>query len=169
MKSVSRYPCSFKTRFGIFQLWATSQGLYSLEFGRLGRRKESRLVPHRIRKLLKRGARETRSYLSGKKPAFDSLPVDWTGYGSFERRVLKALRKIQWGRTSTYKHLAVRAGKPRTLRYVGRILHLNRLPLILPCHRIVPKAGGLGGFSKGLGWKRRLLKLEGARVDIKLR
>ena len=170
MRSASaRYPSRFKTRFGTFQLWATSRGLYSLEFGARPGRREPQRIPRGIRKLLEKATREISSSLNGRKPAFDSLPIDWTGYRGFEKRVLGVLRKIQWGRTSTYKDLAVRAGRPRSARYVGRILHLNRLPLILPCHRIVPKAGGLGGFSKGLEWKRRLLKLEGARVDIRLR
>lgn len=157
------YSQVFRTVFGPFRLWGTDQGLYSLEFGKgwPGNR------PSRSNPILKRAARRISDYLKGRKVDLGRIPVDWSGYAGFRKRVLENLRKIRRGETANYQFLAARAGKPRAARSVGQILRLNRLPIILPCHRILPKAGGVGGFSKGAEWKKRLLKLEGASVDKK--
>ena len=87
--------------------------------------------------------------------------------GDFEKQVLKALKKIPWGEIGCYQDLAKQAGRPEATRYVGRILHRNRLPIIIPCHRILPKGGGYGGFAKGVQMKKRLLKLESCSVDTR--
>jgi len=66
----------------------------------------------------------------------------------------------------TYGQLATRAGSPRSARAVGNVMASNRVPLIIPCHRVVAAGGALGGFSAphGTRLKRRLLKLEGATI-----
>ena len=112
---------------------------------------------------------EIHKYFSRRLNDFKKLPVDWSGVPPFERKVLQILRKLPRGRTATYQSLAAKAGRPKAARYIGRIMNRNRLPLVIPCHRIVPKAGGLGGFSGGVRLKRRLLKLERAAVDKKRR
>ena len=161
----------FKTPFGSFCLRATLKGLYSLErvlpLRRIHPSESKSRIPPRIRSLLKRAAREVDAYLTGQGVDFCHFPVDWTGVGAFERRVLQELRKIPRGRTESYQFLAQKAGRPKAARFVGRILHLNRLPFIVPCHRIVPKRGGLGGFSRGVRWKKRLLKIERNGADTK--
>lgn len=159
------YSCKFKTTLGSLSLAATSQGLYSLEFRRA--KSSNDKIPARVNALLKRAARQIRRYLSGKQLDFPGLPIDWTGYRPFEKKVLRGLRRIPAGKTATYQFLAKRAGRPKATRYVGRILHVNRLPIVIPCHRILPKKGGLGGFSQGTGVKRHLLKLEHSRADKK--
>lgn len=185
------YSYKFRTPFGIFCLKATSKGLYSCDViasrakggakqsrgsrllrPHLDRRlamTEGKKIPPRVQSLLKEGARKVSSYLRGQKVNFPRFPLDWSGLGPFEQRVLRELRKIPSGRTRSYQFLAQKAGKPEAARAVGRILHLNRLPFILPCHRIIPKRGGLGGFSRGIGWKKRLLKIERERADTKSR
>lgn len=115
--------------------------------------------------LLKKSIRAICLYLSGRRSSFEHLPIDWRGYSPFERKVLQRLREIPQGKLVSYQSLARLAGKPKAQRLVGRILHQNRLPFIIPCHRVVRKDGSLGGFSYGLRWKKRLLKLERASVD----
>ena len=99
-------------------------------------------------------------YLKGEKIDFRNLPVDWRGYTPFSRRVLRELRKTGWGRTRTYQDLSREAGSPSGARAVGQVLHRNRLPIVVPCHRVLPKGGGLGGFLKGVRVKASLLRLE---------
>lgn len=172
-KRASTY--EFRTPFGLFCLRATSRGLYSLEVvqnctrGGGGAKPSgvNQKIPSRTGFLLRKTSFQICSYLAGKKVDFRRFPVDWTGLGRFEKRVLQELRKIPWGKTQSYQFLAVKTGKPKAARYVGQILHLNRLPLIVPCHRIVLKRGGLGGFSRGVRWKKRLLKLETRGADTK--
>jgi methylated-DNA-[protein]-cysteine S-methyltransferase len=91
------------------------------------------------------------------------IPVD-LDLGPFERRVLEALRDIPAGQVLTYGELARRLGHARAARAVGNALAKNPIPLILPCHRVVPSTGGVGNYSGGKGseTKRRLLEREGA-------
>ncbi|MDP1854167.1 MAG: MGMT family protein [Candidatus Omnitrophota bacterium] len=78
----------------------------------------------------------------------------------FERRVLKAVLKIPLGQTRTYKWVAEKAGFPEASRAVGQALNKNPYPIIIPCHRVVASGGKLGGYSRGVMAKKRLLNLE---------
>jgi methylated-DNA-[protein]-cysteine S-methyltransferase len=105
-------------------------------------------------------------YASGKPDSLRDIPIDWSGMTAFQRHVLGACRRIPRGKTLTYAQLAQRAGSPKAARAVGRVMAGNRLPLIIPCHRVVGSGGRLGGFSSrsGLTMKERLLKME-AQTD----
>ena len=157
---------SFKAGSVSFRLGATPRGLYSLEFGKRARLPRTKKpVPSKVRLLIKRTASLLKAYLDAKSVSFENLPVDWSGYEDSQREVLEELRKIPRGRTESYQFLAQQTGRPKAARYIGNVLGSNRLPIVLPCHRIIRKGGGMGGFSKGLRWKKWLLKLEGAGVD----
>ena len=158
------YSYLFRTPLGSFRLTATRRGLYSLDFHRKTPKKKGK-IPRPVRLLLERGASAIRAYLGGGRADFTRLPVDWSGYSELQKKVLGKLQKIPWGEVRSYEFLARQAGRPRAARYVGQVLRMNRLPLILPCHRIVRKTGELGGYSGGISRKRRLLKLEGGSVD----
>jgi methylated-DNA-[protein]-cysteine S-methyltransferase len=80
----------------------------------------------------------------------------------FSRRVLRAAARIPYGRVSTYRQVASRAGSPRASRAAGNALGRNPVPVVVPCHRVVHTGGGLGGYTGGLDRKRFLLRLEGA-------
>ena len=71
-------------------------------------------------------------------------------------------RKIPYGKTLSYGQLAAKAGRPGAARAVGNHMAGNRTPIIVPCHRVLPSGGGLGGFSAagGVALKRRLLEME---------
>ncbi len=97
--------------------------------------------------------------------ALVDLPVE-LGVGSFARRVLEEVRRIPPGTTLTYSQLARRLGHPRSARAVGNALAANPALVVVPCHRVVPAAGGVGRYSGegGSATKRRLLELEGATL-----
>jgi len=57
--------------------------------------------------------------------------------------------------------VAKQVGSPKEVRAVGQALKRNRLPVIIPCHRVINKSGDLGGFSGGVELKRKLLNIEG--------
>jgi AraC family transcriptional regulator of adaptative response/methylated-DNA-[protein]-cysteine methyltransferase len=78
----------------------------------------------------------------------------------FEERVWQALRKIPYGRTRSYIDIARDLGSPDGQRAVGRANGLNRIAIVIPCHRVVNHGGGLGGYGGGLWRKERLLDLE---------
>ena len=80
----------------------------------------------------------------------------------FQRAVWAALRDIPPGRTATYGEVAARIGRPGAARAVARACAANPVALIIPCHRVVPAAGGSGGWRWGAARKRALLVREGA-------
>jgi methylated-DNA-[protein]-cysteine S-methyltransferase len=81
----------------------------------------------------------------------------------FRRSVLETLhRDVGRGQVVTYGALAARSGHPRAARAVGTACARNPVPIIVPCHRVVPGSGGVGSYGGGPARKRALLELEGA-------
>lgn len=79
---------------------------------------------------------------------------------SFPRRVLRETAKVAYGRTRTYQQIAASAGRPEAYRQVLSILTSNPLPIVVPCHRIVPNKAGVGSWVASPSKKEWLLKLE---------
>ena len=105
-------------------------------------------------------ARRVARYFAGEAVSFADVELDVSEYTAFQRAVATALRAVPDGETVTYGELAALAGYPNAHRAAGTFCAHNRLPLILPCHRVVA-AGGLGSYgSLGTGYKQRLLELE---------
>jgi methylated-DNA-[protein]-cysteine S-methyltransferase len=104
------------------------------------------------------------SYFAGEPVDFEDVEIDLEWCTPFQRAVALALRAVPYGETVTYGELAALAGHPNAQRAAGTFCAHNRLPLIVPCHRVVA-AGGIGGYgSLGVGYKRRLLQLENAVI-----
>ena len=82
----------------------------------------------------------------------------------FQLRVWQALRQIPRGETRSYSQLAREIGDPKATRAVARACALNRVSLVVPCHRVVGADGSLTGYRWGVERKRRILQAEGARV-----
>ncbi|MGI8715304.1 MAG: methylated-DNA--[protein]-cysteine S-methyltransferase [Solirubrobacteraceae bacterium] len=108
---------------------------------------------------LDRPRRELDEYFRGRRDRFE-LMLDWRLMTAFGRRVLAATAAIPYGSVSTYGDVAGRAGSPRGSRAAGNALGANPLPIVLPCHRVVPAGGGLGGYTGGLQRKQTLLEIE---------
>jgi methylated-DNA-[protein]-cysteine S-methyltransferase len=107
--------------------------------------------------------RQLDEYFAGRRRHFE-LPLDWRLTTRFGRRVLEAAVRIEPGDVATYGEVAVRIGHPRAARAVGNALAGNPIPVVVPCHRVVPAGGGVGGYGGGPERKARLLALEGARA-----
>jgi methylated-DNA-[protein]-cysteine S-methyltransferase len=106
--------------------------------------------------------RELDEYFDGKRTGFD-IPVDWQLHDGFGRRVLKATSRIPFGKVLSYAEVAAKAGSPRAYRAAGNALGSNRIPIVVPCHRVVASGGKIGGYTGGLERKEYLLHLEGVR------
>ena len=89
------------------------------------------------------------------------LPTDVRGT-VFQQRVWKALREIPRGGTRTYADVARAIGRPTATRAVARACATNPIALVVPCHRVVPASGGVGGYRWGTERKARLLEREGS-------
>ena len=104
------------------------------------------------------------AYFTGERVSFADVEIDLDWCTPFQRAAAEALRAVPYGETVTYGELAALAGHPNAQRAAGTFCARNRLPLILPCHRVVA-AGGIGSYgSLGVEYKRRLLELE--RVSV---
>lgn len=86
--------------------------------------------------------------------------LDLSGLTPFQKKVYSVLRQVPPGEVITYGELAKRAGYPGAARAVGSAMKRNRLPLVIPCHRVIPASGGFGEYSAGKGWKKMLLEME---------
>lgn len=105
-------------------------------------------------------ARELKEYGEGQRTAF-TFPVEPAG-SDFCVTVWHELQHIPYGGTATYGEIARRVGEPGGAQAVGQANHLNPIPIVIPCHRVVAAHGKLGGYGGGVNLKRRLLALEEA-------
>jgi methylated-DNA-[protein]-cysteine S-methyltransferase len=106
-----------------------------------------------------------RAYFDGDVAAVDAIEVDQPG-GTFRTAAWKAMRAVPAGETITYGELAAQAGTPGAGQSAGSACSQNRIALVVPCHRIVGAAGGLGGYYYGLDVKRRLLAHERGEAEL---
>lgn len=106
-------------------------------------------------------AKRLKAYFSGERVDFPDR-LDLSQATDFEREVWRITQTIPYGETRSYGWIAKRLGK-RGARAVGQALARNRLPVIIPCHRVVASDGSLGGYSGGVELKRALLRLEAHR------
>ena len=123
---------------------------------RLGRHPSMGNLPEPFADAVKKAA-------GGNAPS--SVRVDLSGLPAFEQKVLTLLRRIPRGEVRPYSWLAREAGNPGAVRAVGNTMAHNPVPLLLPCHRVVPASGGIGKYAFGTPLKRDLLMREGVPVD----
>ena len=102
--------------------------------------------------------KELLEYFEGKRRKF-GIPLEVEGT-EFQKKVWVEMAKIPFGETMSYGELAEKIGCPKGARAVGLACNKNKIPIIIPCHRVVGKNGNLTGFAGGLDVKAQLLKLE---------
>jgi AraC family transcriptional regulator of adaptative response/methylated-DNA-[protein]-cysteine methyltransferase len=146
---------------------ATDEGLCLLEFSdrrmlesqlqTLRRRLNAPLVPGRHR-WLDALRTQLEEYFAGRRTSFD-LPLVIRGT-PFQEKVWRALLEIPCGETWSYREVAARIGHPGATRAVGTANGMNRIAIVIPCHRVVNADGKLGGYGGGLWRKQFLLDLE---------
>ena len=125
--------------------------------------------------LLKTTCQELREYFQGTRRQF-SIPLDLQGT-PFQQKAWMALRQIPYGRTVSYSQQAEMAGSSKGARAIGNANGKNPIPIIIPCHRVIPKSlhfsenlkahlkdtsftSWMGGFTGGISKKAFLLRLE---------
>jgi len=146
---------------------ATADGICLLEFAdrrmleaecaALGKLFNAPIVPgsnQHIRTL----RNELAQYFAGSLQRF-SVPLVYPGT-AFQQRVWEQLLAVPYGETRSYEQIAIAIGEPNAVRAVGRANGLNRIAIVIPCHRVVNKDGRLGGYGGGLRRKQYLLDLE---------
>lgn len=109
-------------------------------------------------------AQALRAHIAGEVHDFSGVALDAQGAAPFLLRVQRAAQAIPAGKTCSYGDLAAAAGSPNASRAAGRAMSTNPWPIVVPCHRVLPRSG-FGGYSAGSGvhTKLRLLWREGYR------
>ena len=138
-----------------FHIAATDDGVSRLVYGPGGDAGASSTA----RRLAARARVELAEYLAGVRTFF-SVPVDFTGMGDFQHRVLAEAARIPFGDTRSYAELARAIGHAKASRAVGNALGANPVPLIVPCHRVIRGDGTWGNYAFGAKMKTALLTLE---------
>ncbi len=158
----------FPTEIGWFGLLGNREGVSRLTFGHatpievreaLGAAGEYVAEADWSPKLRQRLER----YAAGREVDFDDVEVIRARpLTAFQQRVVDTVRAIPRGATKTYGEVAALAGSPGAARAVGTVMSTNPVPIIVPCHRVVGSAGGLGGFSAagGVRTKQWMLEIE---------
>jgi AraC family transcriptional regulator of adaptative response/methylated-DNA-[protein]-cysteine methyltransferase len=146
---------------------ADDRGVCLLEFSdRRMLEAQLRTLAHRLRRPLVPGEHhhlehlrtELVEYFEGQRRAFE-VPLNAPGT-PFQMRVWDELLKIPYGELRSYEQIAVGVGSPKAVRAVGRANGMNRIAIVIPCHRVVGKDGTPTGYGGGIWRKQRLLALE---------
>jgi AraC family transcriptional regulator of adaptative response/methylated-DNA-[protein]-cysteine methyltransferase len=149
------------TDAGVCLLEFTDRRMLEQQLKTLRRRFKAALAPA-DHAYLARLKTELDEYFAGTRKEF-TVPIDAPGT-PFEERVWRELCLIPYGETRSYADIANSVASPGAVRAVGRANGMNRIAIVVPCHRVVNKSGELGGYGGGLWRKRRLLHIEGSRA-----
>lgn len=143
---------SYDTKIGTITIICDGNFVSEIRFGNEGEgiRKNSYVSNLAIR--------EISDYLDGKRKVFNiKVKPDGT---DFQKSVWDMMMKIPYGKTKTYKELAMLIGDPNASRAIGNACNKNPIPIVIPCHRVIGSDGDLTGYAGGLDIKKYLLNLE---------
>ncbi len=148
---------------GICLLEFTDRRMLDAQFTTLRKHFKCAIVPGK-NKHITQLEKELKKYFDGTLKKF-TVPIVYPG-SEFQQRVWNELLKIPLGKTVSYEDIAKKIGEPKAQRAVGHANGLNRIAIVIPCHRVVNNNGKLGGYGGGLWRKQRLLELEKGRLSI---
>jgi methylated-DNA-[protein]-cysteine S-methyltransferase len=112
-------------------------------------------------KQLDAARRQLDEYFAGNRQRFE-IPIDWTLVGEWGRKILDACARIPFGEVRTYGEMAAAAGSPKASRAAGTALGHNPVPIVVPCHRVLPAGKRtIGSYTGGVHIKEHLLRIEG--------
>lgn len=168
-----------ETPLGEMIAGATDEGICLLEFS------DRRMLPTEYKDLIrllkttvedgenrhfKSLRKQLKEYFDGKRKVFD-LPLVTPGT-EFQKSVWKELQNIKFGSTRSYLDQSVALNRPDSVRAVANANGMNRISIIIPCHRVIGSDGHLTGYGGGVKRKKWLLdhekKYSGKPVDLSL-
>lgn len=159
----------YESKFGRITLLASDKGLIKVSLPLNNYEEfESSLNQHynitnKSNRILTQACKELDEFFSYKRKKFD-VPFDIQEGTDFQRSVWNQLTKIPYGKTCSYKDIAVKIDNPGAVRAIGLANKANPLPLFIPCHRVIGSNGTLVGYAgndpKNLKFKANLIQFE---------
>lgn len=143
---------SYKTKIGYITIEEQNGEIVEINFGK------SMDLNQSENELLQDTYREIVEYLDKKRKVF-TIPFKIAGT-EFQRSVYKELLKIPYGETRSYKDIAKSIGNEKAYRAIGNANNKNKVPIIIPCHRVIGTNNSLVGYAGGIEIKKFLLELE---------
>ncbi len=158
----------FRTKLGWTALYLIQNEVSDLVFGyesadaALSALQRRRGIINQLNTTPRSLMRQICDFAAGHVVDLRDVPVYLGKTTRFQRNVIDQCRAIPYGATASYGELAACAGYPRAARAVGSVMSRNRVPLIVPCHRVITAAGKLGNYSgpQGVQTKKKLLAME---------
>lgn len=146
------YKIHYKSKLGLVQITSSEDAVIGVEF--VGEGTDTLEIPP----ILKEAYAQIDEYFKGVRKDFDlKLYIEGT---DFQKKVWEQLRQIPYGEISTYKEVAKAIGNEKAVRAVGNSNNKNKIPIIIPCHRVIGSNGKLVGYAGGLHIKQWLLEHE---------
>lgn len=150
------YVSFYHSSVGWFRLVATAHALRRIDHVQPPEDWRSHLSPKLA--IFEETEKQLNEYFANKRTEFD-LPLDPQGT-AFQKQVWDVLITIPFGKTVSYKDIAVKIDKPKGSQAVGQANGKNPISVVIPCHRVIGKNGSLTGYAGGLDRKSKLLALE---------
>ena len=144
-----------KTKIGYITVFENKNKIIGLKFNKI--KDNSNFI---LSSLIEKTFIELNEYFEGKRKKFD-IPIKPDGT-EFQKKVWMELTKIPYGTYTTYKNIADKIGNKNASRAVGSANNKNPILIIIPCHRVIGSNNKLKGYSQGINYQEKLLKIEKA-------
>jgi len=157
---MKKYIDYMKTELGVLQLTIKDDKLISIRYLTNQNKDDIEIQYLKKTELIKE---QLKKYLSGQRKKF-TVPFKIEG-SRLQKDVYTNLLEVKYGQTISYKELAKKSGYPKAYRAVGTALSKNKIPIIIPCHRVIRSDGAMGNYTGGRWIKKILLELEGCEFN----
>ena len=145
------YKKYYKSPVGFLEIIADNKNILAINFVKNKQADKSNA-------LITKCVVQLREYFQGQRKKFD-LPIKLAGT-AWQNKVYLALSQIPYGTVISYKDLAEMSDNPQASRAIGQAVNKNKVPIIIPCHRVMGSSGKLAGYAGGLWRKKQLLRQE---------
>lgn len=139
----------YKSPIGILKIYSSDYALKKIEMVKGSNDFECSTFNYKVIKQLD-------EYFAGRLHVFN-IPFDMGDITEFQKKVYDELLKVRYGKTISYKELALKAGYKNAYRAVGSAMAQNPVPIIVPCHRVVKSDGSFGNYSLGSHCNKQFL------------
>lgn len=156
-KTIINFYTTMQTSLGKLYIYTGPEGINEISFDK-ARTKSGVTDIQYEDALLREAVLQLLEYLTKERKEF-KLRLDIQA-SDFEKAIYEKLIQLPYGQTISYKELAASIGKPDAARAVGNAMAKNKLPVIIPCHRVIKSDGGLGEYTGGIYRKQILIALE---------